>query len=125
MIGRPPRSPLFPYTTLFRSVWFLHSDSPFSRQKKLLSAYQRLRAGESLLSTIYRAFSEPLDHGRPAGTAFRQARQRIQADRLRQELLVRGPNRGLGDARAPALRGCSGRPAAVRRSGSGTRLGIL
>src|ERR1017187_4434386 len=38
-------------------VWFLHSDSPFSRQKKLLSAYQRLRAGESLLSTIYRAFS--------------------------------------------------------------------
>src|ERR1019366_8913622 len=26
-------------------VWFLHSDSPFSPQKKLLSAYQRLRAG--------------------------------------------------------------------------------
>src|ERR1035441_3234617 len=43
-------------------VWFLHSDSPFSRQKKLLSAYQRLRAGESLLSTIYRAFSDPNAH---------------------------------------------------------------
>src|SRR5256885_12251309 len=24
MIRRPPRSPLFPYTTLFRSLWFEH-----------------------------------------------------------------------------------------------------
>src|SRR5258706_4468796 len=31
MIRRPPRSTLFPYTTLFRSVRFEHSDKPGSR----------------------------------------------------------------------------------------------
>src|SRR5258707_8459815 len=29
MIRRPPRSTLFPYTTLFRSVVFRHSELPF------------------------------------------------------------------------------------------------
>src|SRR2546427_5631562 len=29
MIRRPPRSTLFPYTTLFRSAWILVHDSPY------------------------------------------------------------------------------------------------
>src|ERR1019366_7085076 len=37
-------------------IWFLHSDSPFLGKRKLLSAYQKASSGESLLSTIYRAF---------------------------------------------------------------------
>ncbi|MBZ5544241.1 MAG: hypothetical protein LAO07_11275, partial [Acidobacteriia bacterium] len=40
----------------FNLIWFLHGDSPFSLQRKLLSAYQKALSGESLLSTIYRAF---------------------------------------------------------------------
>src|SRR5260370_28115061 len=47
MIRRPPRSTLFPYTTLFRSHWFLErgfrvaqiADLP--RQKQALYNYQR------------------------------------------------------------------------------------
>src|ERR1035437_8079723 len=47
----------FPSPAIASSCFTAHCDSPFSPQKKLLSAYQWLRAGESLLSTIYRAFS--------------------------------------------------------------------
>src|SRR2546421_9615938 len=32
MIRRPPRSTLFPYTTLFRSVWVMKSDGSGQRQ---------------------------------------------------------------------------------------------
>src|SRR5256885_12871617 len=32
MIRRPPRSTLFPYTTLFRSVWLAADHSKFHRQ---------------------------------------------------------------------------------------------
>src|SRR3712207_8326908 len=31
MIRRPPRSTLFPYTTLFRSAWWAHESFPGSR----------------------------------------------------------------------------------------------
>jgi hypothetical protein len=32
-------------------IWFLHSDSPFSRERKLLLAYQGFER-ESLISTV-------------------------------------------------------------------------
>jgi superfamily II DNA or RNA helicase len=51
--------------------------------------------------------------------------ERIQADRLRQALPDGGPDSGLGHARPSSFRSRSGRPAPVRRPGSGTRLGIL
>jgi hypothetical protein len=39
-------------TLSFNLIWFLHSGSPFSRERKLLLAYQKASSGESLLSTI-------------------------------------------------------------------------
>src|SRR3712207_236620 len=38
MIRRPPRSTLFPYTTLFRSVWLYHTFSPSFRDVEPLLA---------------------------------------------------------------------------------------
>src|SRR5205809_4167291 len=52
MIRRPPRSTLFPYTTLFRSFWsspwFDHSSPPSCspRQLPALSAFVRVRSEE-------------------------------------------------------------------------------
>src|SRR5256885_10570525 len=37
MIRRPPRSTLFPYTTLFRSVWLLRGNSSPARHSALRS----------------------------------------------------------------------------------------
>src|SRR2546428_5544763 len=37
MIRRPPRSTLFPYTTLFRSSHSTHALCPFSRERACLS----------------------------------------------------------------------------------------
>src|SRR2546429_1197882 len=42
MIRRPPRSTLFPYTTLFRSVWTL---SFLRAPRRFLARSNRLRAG--------------------------------------------------------------------------------
>src|SRR2546427_9652639 len=38
MIRRPPRSTLFPYTTLFRSVWFVGAHFSRDRVRRLTSA---------------------------------------------------------------------------------------
>src|SRR3712207_7409004 len=43
MIRRPPRSTLFPYTTLFRSRPLTHSRTPHSRTYGLRRAHQRRR----------------------------------------------------------------------------------
>ncbi|MGO9010656.1 MAG: RNA polymerase sigma factor, partial [Bryobacteraceae bacterium] len=40
----------------FNLIWFLHSDSPFSRERKFALSLSKALSGESLLSTIYRAF---------------------------------------------------------------------
>src|SRR5438874_6218937 len=45
MIRRPPRSTLFPYTTLFRSVWPLEA----AHDERTLRAAARLAAAELLL----------------------------------------------------------------------------
>src|SRR2546430_11866451 len=45
MIRRPPRSTLFPYTTLFRSVWLLRVSVPSSK-KVLLALNGRWRSEE-------------------------------------------------------------------------------
>src|SRR3712207_8427922 len=64
MIRRPPRSPLFPYTTLFRSD--LIAERGHRRQK--LGIEHARRAGEKL------------DHAQhPARAADRKARRRAQA----------------------------------------------
>src|SRR5256885_12460419 len=53
MIRRPPRSTLFPYTTLFRSCWLSSSvKTPLSRRRRQLkSAARRLRPRPDRKST--------------------------------------------------------------------------
>src|SRR3712207_9214200 len=47
MIRRPPRSTLFPYTTLFRSLKStIEKDNTKTREEALLEIYKRLRPGE-------------------------------------------------------------------------------
>src|SRR5258708_12942302 len=45
MIRRPPRSPLFPYTTLFRSLWFYNRTSTSWSAKATASVRPPPRAG--------------------------------------------------------------------------------
>src|SRR2546426_8617169 len=56
MIRRPPRSTLFPYTTLFRSELYCEVDGRFpnhhpdpSQPKNLLELIEKLKAGKSEL----------------------------------------------------------------------------
>src|ERR1051325_10265502 len=44
MIRRPPRSPLFPYTTLFRSLSSTLTDTSYAARMPSLSAYQTVVA---------------------------------------------------------------------------------
>src|SRR5438552_7472270 len=48
MIRRPPSSTLFPYTTLFRSGWFLAASSGWSRRavETAISGARRVRSEE-------------------------------------------------------------------------------
>src|SRR3712207_9271039 len=39
MIRRPPRSPLFPYTTLFRSVFFRYMVEALAQQRGLIATF--------------------------------------------------------------------------------------
>src|SRR5258707_15725245 len=48
MIRRPPRSTLFPYTTLFRSIWA--SDLPLTPNGKFLYAAERTSSSLGLFS---------------------------------------------------------------------------
>src|SRR5690349_25002816 len=41
MIRRPPRSTLFPYTTLFRSAWGWQSDADAKRHRDIVSVRER------------------------------------------------------------------------------------
>src|SRR2546426_4168089 len=78
MIRRPPRSPLFPYTTLFRS---LHSASPASPVDYLELPIQTLKVGSLgthkalglakakrarfLLASTSEVYGDPLVHPQP------------------------------------------------------------
>src|SRR2546426_7646174 len=59
MIRRPPRSTLFPYTTLFRSCDYLARESPIHRSELHGQAWQ--------------LYSSSLDHGRQNTTADRKS----------------------------------------------------
>src|SRR3989338_7021881 len=59
MIRRPPRSPLFPYTTLFRSLLSRSGDRPFQerfRNRKRLSVQQRKARSEEHTSELQSQF---------------------------------------------------------------------
>ncbi|MGO9012305.1 MAG: hypothetical protein ACLQPN_19585, partial [Bryobacteraceae bacterium] len=63
----------------FNLIWFLHSDSPFSRERKFALSLSKALSGESLLSTIYRAFpvfiARPLQVEAPYEIADDKARE--------------------------------------------------
>src|SRR2546425_8611257 len=46
MIRRPPRSTLFPYTTLFRSYWFYGADYTLEAQMAYLNRLKRITEEE-------------------------------------------------------------------------------
>src|SRR2546430_6922052 len=57
MIRRPPRSTLFPYTTLFRSDWTVSGIPPFERfyesHKGEVLAFLRRRAGRDRADDLF------------------------------------------------------------------------
>src|SRR5256885_11670215 len=55
MIRRPPRSTLFPYTTLFRSTWF---GEPLAKVKPNRQMFDAAIGG-----MVYPAFSDPQGNG--------------------------------------------------------------
>ena len=58
MIRRPPRSTLFPYTTLFRSGWFDYGlRVGFWRMKQVLDNYD-IRATVSLNASVCHSYSQ-------------------------------------------------------------------
>src|SRR3712207_7271033 len=63
MIRRPPRSTLFPYTTLFRSVWpYVRTMSRSSSRISSLVAESRLPVGSSANRTVGRDTSRSEEH---------------------------------------------------------------
>src|SRR3712207_7283800 len=65
MIRRPPRSTLFPYTTLFRSYGILRSDQDLTAPAGGLPPLVRARAREKRLLVLAKANSKSTVH-RPA-----------------------------------------------------------
>src|SRR5256885_9147015 len=63
MIRRPPRSTLFPYTTLFRSTWFPLTDEPAVLARPGLGS--RIRPLTSLRLTFSRPVADVLGSGNP------------------------------------------------------------
>src|SRR2546429_8082399 len=58
MIRRPPRSTLFPYTTLFRSVWsFLHAH-PFYNSEQQSQRYVRLDRAQAYVPPVDLYFNQ-------------------------------------------------------------------
>src|SRR3712207_7335495 len=62
MIRRPPRSTLFPYTTLFRSYGILRSDQDLTTPQGGLPPLVRARAREKRLLVLAKANSKSTVH---------------------------------------------------------------
>src|SRR5256714_9911016 len=60
MIRRPPRSTLFPYTTLFRSVDVFLGPASFSNAHEIRVAEARLHTRRTVIATGARAYIPPL-----------------------------------------------------------------
>src|SRR2546427_5007410 len=58
MIRRPPRSTLFPYTTLFRSVGRRLDELPPSRVEQVLAAHPRLGLKREILYRLVHELAE-------------------------------------------------------------------
>src|SRR5256885_13599426 len=72
MIRRPPRSTLFPYTTLFRSVSFAagmkRGDGGYNGAPAVVVSVQKQPAGDTVVLTqAIESALEELKQGRPAG----------------------------------------------------------
>src|SRR3989441_7059755 len=70
MIRRPPRSTLFPYTTLFRSPWSAAARRNYARCSPHLSA-EKIKT-PTLIITNEQDFRVPVDQGLQLFTALRR-----------------------------------------------------
>src|SRR2546430_4122943 len=63
MIRRPPRSTLFPYTTLFRSVLIMSVNPGFAGQQFIPTALRKLAAARARIDSAGRAVRLEVDGG--------------------------------------------------------------
>src|SRR2546425_10725733 len=77
MIRRPPRSTLFPYTTLFRSGRATRADDFGPRSRGLL---HRGRRGAGVQSQLHQSLEGALCRGAPRGTLLAQPRPRRERE---------------------------------------------
>src|SRR3712207_8651436 len=93
MIRRPPRSPLFPYTTLFRSPAFGGLDPPFNEVH--VAEEPGNESGRGPLVDLSRRAElhepAPFHHGEPVGESHRLLRSEEHTSELqsRQYLVCR------------------------------------
>src|SRR5437016_9971982 len=68
MIRRPPRSTLFPYTTLFRSVWKPNEhvrfvgDRPEGAPPSVVDYYVEGRGGKTVMRMVHSGFERSEEH---------------------------------------------------------------
>src|SRR3712207_8756085 len=83
MIRRPPRSPLFPYPTLFRSRPFEQAGEPQERWDDVRHALDRLRplAAETLVAVFGLVMTDEVEHAltRELGALGRSEEQRLNS----------------------------------------------
>src|SRR2546425_2849046 len=102
MIRRPPRSTLFPYTTLFRSVVFLRDRDPRLDAPAILARARALGADRSEEHT-----------SELQSLAYLVCRLLLEKKKERNLILVRGPGSGRGS--------CSERRLLMREATGKTR----
>src|SRR5256712_10357189 len=114
MIRRPPRSTLFPYTTLFRSLgdrvtYAAHAYDALDGAAALAIVTEWLEYRNPDFDRIKRLLTRPLIvDGRNLYDPERLARLRVTYDSLRRRLACASPQ--------PGPRGFSARPPSVRSS---------
>src|SRR3712207_9448236 len=83
MIRRPPRSTLFPYTTLFRSVRLGEDEVYVQASIGIASAHESDRRPEGLLADADAAMYRAKERGRAGHSVFDGARRAGGMERLR------------------------------------------
>src|SRR2546429_8916874 len=94
MIRRPPRSPLFPYTTLFRSL----SNGEFTLLAALLATANRVVTRDQLIDMSRRYDNEVYD--RAIDVQILRLRRKIESDPAQPQIILteRGAGYRLGVA---------------------------
>src|SRR2546427_9319769 len=123
MIRRPPRSTLFPYTTLFRSLALAVPAGGAARRLRVSPAagITPLAPVDPVLTTITPDFSWSLDNPPPPGTTVTY-RLRVARDSALASLVVDTATDTAGDAPRRPLK--PGRPLFLRVDASSAATGV-